>query len=329
LADLENKSDAKGEVSGAFLLGLVNSFQNLNVLPASESLRHMGELDPNGWYPYAQFIDLLNEIRAAIPRAGAILFRAGIHFMRLWYDHGPGKTMVHSGRDWLFANQYSGGYNSVVRGGPKEDIGWCVLLEIDEAAGVAIYENVMPLSSEYIRGVFYGGCLLFDDMDYIEVSIDSEAWPSNPAFVRTLVTVRFRYRPAGNSRDLDREVDTVLRGGKADLSQGDIQRLLWRYESMKVRHNLDAEYFDELNSLLVQATRTSQELTMKLNAKVEELALALHQVKSMEGLLPICAWCKRMREEDSSWVTLEAYVGARTTASFTHTICPSCAKNFK
>lgn len=274
-------------------------------------------------------MDLLNEIRAAVPRAGAILFRAGIHFMRLWYDHGPGKTMVHSGRDWLFANQYSGGYNSVVRGGPKEEIGWCVLQEIDEDAGIAVYENVMTLSPEYIRGVFYGGCLLFDDMDYIEVSIDSEAWPSNPAFVRTLATVHFRFRPGGNAKDLDREVGEVLGGGRPELREEDSQRLLWRYESMKVRHDLDSQYFDELNSLLVQATTASQELTARLNAKVEELDKALHQVKSMEGLLPICAWCKRMREDDSSWVTLEEYVATKTSASFTHTICPACAKNFK
>jgi hypothetical protein len=325
----ETRSHAKGEVSGAFLLGLLNSFQNLNVLPASESFRHLGTLEPAGWYPYATFMDLLHAIRAEVPRAGAILFRAGIHFMRLWYDHGPGKTMIHSGREWLYANQDSAGYNSVVRGGTKDEIGWCVMQEIDEDAGIAVYENVTPLSPEYVRGVFYGGCLLFNDMDYIEVSVDAEDYPANPEFIRTLVTVHFRYQPHRSSLDLDQAVGEAHMENLPDLSREDVQRLLWRYESMKVRHDLDSQYFDELNSLLVHANKMSQELAARLNAKVEELDKALHQVKSMEGLLPICAWCKRMREDDSSWVTLEEYVSARTTASFTHTICPTCAKSFK
>lgn len=325
----EKKCNAKGEVSGAFLLGLVNSFQNLNVLPTSESLRHLGDIDPTGWYPYAQFIGLLDEVREAVPRAGSILFRAGIHFVRLWYDHGPGKTMVHSGRDWLFANQFSGGYNSVVRGGPKEDIGWCIMQEIDEDAGVAVYENVTPLPPEYVRGVFYGGCLLFNDMDYLEVAIESEEWTSNPSFIKTMVTVHFRYKPTGSSLDLDQMASSARSSKPPELRQEDIHRLFLRYESMKVRHELDTQYFDELNSLLVKATRTGQELTAKLNAKVEELGEALHRMRSMEGLLPICAWCKRMREDDSSWVSMEEYMGARTAASFTHTICPSCAKELK
>jgi len=53
---------------------------------------------------------------------------------------------------------------------------------------------------------------------------------------------------------------------------------------------------------------------------------ALERVHSLEGLLPICAWCKEMRETDSQWVALERYICKRTTASFTHTICPDCAK---
>lgn len=58
---------------------------------------------------------------------------------------------------------------------------------------------------------------------------------------------------------------------------------------------------------------------------VTELEEAINRVRSLEGLLPICAWCRRMREEDDTWVPLERFIGARTSASFTHAICPDCA----
>jgi hypothetical protein len=290
MSSLERKSTAKGEVSGAFLLGLLNSFHNLNVLPASDSIRELGTLDPTGWYPFGQLMDLLQEIHSEVPRAGAILFRAGVHFIRLWYEYGPGKTMVKSGRDWIFANQNSAGYNSVVRGGSKDEVGWCNIQKIDEHAGIVVYENVTPLSPDYVRGVFYGGCLLFDDMDYVDVAADSEDYSPNPDFIRTIVTVRFRYKPSGSPLDLEGVIGGAHQDDPCELGKEDVQRLLWRYRSQMVRKKLDSQYFDELSSLLVGTNKKSQELSWLLNAKVDELNAALHRVHSMEELLPICGF---------------------------------------
>jgi PAS domain S-box-containing protein len=63
--------------------------------------------------------------------------------------------------------------------------------------------------------------------------------------------------------------------------------------------------------------------------KIEELEVALGRVQTLEGLLPICAWCKRMRESDSRWVQIEEFIGSRTSAAFTHAICPDCARKLK
>jgi hypothetical protein len=63
-------------------------------------------------------------------------------------------------------------------------------------------------------------------------------------------------------------------------------------------------------------------------AAVLRLEQALSQIRTLEGLLPICAWCKRIRDEehDGEWVVMEQYISARTPAQFTHGICPSCAE---
>jgi len=65
----------------------------------------------------------------------------------------------------------------------------------------------------------------------------------------------------------------------------------------------------------------------KLNS---ELQTALNEIKSLKGLLPICANCKKIRTEDGdaeiqkSWIDIESYISDRSDADFTHSICPEC-----
>jgi hypothetical protein len=54
------------------------------------------------------------------------------------------------------------------------------------------------------------------------------------------------------------------------------------------------------------------------------LEAAMAEVKTLRGLLHICAWCKRVRDEAEDWETVERYVQAHTHALFTHGICPDC-----
>jgi DNA-binding response OmpR family regulator len=61
-----------------------------------------------------------------------------------------------------------------------------------------------------------------------------------------------------------------------------------------------------------------------LATRVTELEAALARVRSLEGLLPICAHCKRIRHESGQWEPLEELVRASAGAEFTHGICPDC-----
>jgi hypothetical protein len=65
---------------------------------------------------------------------------------------------------------------------------------------------------------------------------------------------------------------------------------------------------------------------LKLNA---ELQAALAEVKQLSGLLPICAWCKRIRDDEGSWQQIETYITVHSEADFTHGICPDCARKHK
>jgi len=57
---------------------------------------------------------------------------------------------------------------------------------------------------------------------------------------------------------------------------------------------------------------------------IVQLKAALANVKTLSGLLPMCAWCKRIRDDQGSWSDVEHYVRRQTDADFTHGICPDC-----
>ncbi|HZS46970.1 MAG TPA: response regulator transcription factor [Blastocatellia bacterium] len=67
-------------------------------------------------------------------------------------------------------------------------------------------------------------------------------------------------------------------------------------------------------------------LQQALSARVIELEAALAKVKQLEGMLPICASCKSIRDDSGYWNTIEDYVSEHSDAVFSHGICPDCAK---
>ncbi len=52
------------------------------------------------------------------------------------------------------------------------------------------------------------------------------------------------------------------------------------------------------------------------------------EAKLLSGLLPICAWCKKLRDDEGYWKSVEQYIGERTRAEFTHGMCPECQSKF-
>lgn len=64
-------------------------------------------------------------------------------------------------------------------------------------------------------------------------------------------------------------------------------------------------------------------------ALVRELTDALAKIKSLKGLIPICASCKKIRDDKGFWNQLEQYICEHSDANFTHGLCPDCLEDFK
>ncbi len=72
--------------------------------------------------------------------------------------------------------------------------------------------------------------------------------------------------------------------------------------------------------------REAEEAHEKIDIRNKELNEALSKVKLLSGIIPICASCKKIRDDDGYWNQVEAYIRDRSMAEFSHGICPECKK---
>lgn len=104
----------------------------------------------------------------------------------------------------------------------------------------------------------------------------------------------------------DREVDLeAMRAGAADYL---------------VKDQIDAPLLERSLRYSIERRR-SQEEREKLIAELQD---ALTKIKTLKGLVPICSYCKKIRDDKGYWSQVEEYIRDRTDADFTHGLCPDC-----
>jgi CheY-like chemotaxis protein len=69
-------------------------------------------------------------------------------------------------------------------------------------------------------------------------------------------------------------------------------------------------------------------LESEREALIKELQEALAKIKTLSGLIPICAWCKKIRDDKGYWQAVEQYISEHSQAEFTHSICSDCQKKY-
>ena len=91
------------------------------------------------------------------------------------------------------------------------------------------------------------------------------------------------------------------------------------------KHFINSDRIQILD-LLFSAYENSLVQKRKLEKANTELNEALSTIKTLHGIIPICASCKKIRDDAGAWRQVEAYMGEHTDAEFSHGICPDCAK---
>lgn len=78
--------------------------------------------------------------------------------------------------------------------------------------------------------------------------------------------------------------------------------------------------FKPLNQLITQRRQAEAEK----DKLIVELHMAMDEVKTLQGIVPICASCKKIRDDNGFWQQVEVYVSDHSDAKFSHGICPEC-----
>ena len=114
----------------------------------------------------------------------------------------------------------------------------------------------------------------------------------------------------------------VKKGGTASLFEnrylckdGSYRWLLW---------NAVADLEHEVIYSAARDITRRKEAAEERERLVGELQSALAEVKALRGILPICSYCKRVRDDENYWQTVENYIVQHTDAQFSHGICPNC-----
>lgn len=81
--------------------------------------------------------------------------------------------------------------------------------------------------------------------------------------------------------------------------------------------------------VLVALRDASERIKAEKEKILQELQIALENIKTLRGLLPICAYCKKIRNDQGYWEQVETYIKSHSLADFTHGICPDCMKKLE
>lgn len=119
----------------------------------------------------------------------------------------------------------------------------------------------------------------------------------------------------------DEDVREGLESGAVDYVTKPISEIeLMARIRVALRLKKQREMLEEANVKILAANQEKDEIIHKLED-------ALREVKTLSGLLPVCANCKKIRDDKGYWNSLESYLGKNTDAKLTHGLCPSCKKD--
>lgn len=91
------------------------------------------------------------------------------------------------------------------------------------------------------------------------------------------------------------------------------------------------EDFEEIDSIKNEMVRINQDLSntsRELTKKNFELQDALDHIKTLQGIIPICMHCKKLRNDEDVWKSIEEYLDTHSNARLSHGICPECMKKY-
>ena len=151
----------------------------------------------------------------------------------------------------------------------------------------------------------------------------------------TMLARRISFSLTSHLRALGAIAQRVAEGGSLDshadvAGPDDVQALASSFNAMIDRVRSSNEELErrveERTAELLNANEELHRLNLERGVAIDGLREALTKISTLRGLLPICASCKKIRDDKGYWNQIETYIMEHSDADFSHGICPDCAK---
>jgi DNA-binding response OmpR family regulator len=108
-----------------------------------------------------------------------------------------------------------------------------------------------------------------------------------------------------------------------------LEQLQGHQEQLELRVRERTAELAKANLILLQEIERREAAEAETQKVIAELQTALTNVKNLRGLLPICSWCHKIRDDSGYWNQLEVYLSEHSDADFSHGICPECTERLR
>jgi PAS domain S-box-containing protein len=202
-------------------------------------------------------------------------------------------------------------------------------LERDNAELRRVQEELRQ-SKERFQGAFdyaaIGMALVATDGRWLQVnrSVCDITGYSQPELLATT------FQAITHPEDLDADLEYVRQMLAGEIRHYHMEKryfhkrghIVWILLSVSLVHDAQGDPLYFISQ--IQDITRRKEAEKEKESLIRQLQDVLATVKTLQGLLPVCAWCKQVRNDEGYWLHLDAYVKEELDVTFTHGICPTC-----
>lgn len=104
-----------------------------------------------------------------------------------------------------------------------------------------------------------------------------------------------------------------------------VAAITYWFEYFRDHYRISVEFKNKNLEKEIAIRRVTEREREKL---IDQLQIALHEIKALNGIVPICSNCKKIRDDKGYWNLLETYIEEHSEASFSHSMCPECSDKY-
>jgi PAS domain S-box-containing protein len=178
--------------------------------------------------------------------------------------------------------------------------------------------NVVPVARDMLIETMNDGVLVLDiENRVVDINPTAQRLIGSPASIGQNVETLLSAWPEFLTccRDEEKMHQEIMREGTIP-----------QYFDVRTMHLNDRQGEKRGRLIILRDITAQKQLEAEREDLIDTLQSALSRVKTLTGLLPICASCKKIRDDQGYWHQVETYISKHTEADFSHGICPSCAQ---